>query len=198
MNKIYAPLAVLTLVLPAASLMVGCKPQPSEPAAAAASPFILTASIQDIMHSIVDPSADALWESVGTEVTKQGETQHQPSNDEEWNEVRNRAITLIEATNLLAMEGRRVVAEGKEVEDAHVDGIQKAAEIQAAIDKDRATWIGFAHALHSAGQQALAAADARDAEKLLHSGEALDEVCEACHLKYWYPGQVIPKLPEKF
>lgn len=172
----------------------GCAADKPAPVAATASPFILTASIQDIMHGVIDPSADFLWESVSTEVTKEGETVKQPTTDAEWDAVRNHAITLMEATNLLVMEGRRVVAEGKEVEDAHIDGIQKAGEIQLAIDKDRATWIGFAHALHDAGQQALQAADARDAEKLLHSGEALDAVCEACHLKYWYPGQVIPTI----
>lgn len=146
------------------------------------------------MHGVIDPSADAIWESVGTEVAKEGETNHQPRTDAEWDAVRNLAITLTEATNLLAMDGRRVVVVGKEVEDAHLDGIQKAAEIQVAIDKDRATWVAFTQALHKAGEQTLQAADKRDAEKLLHAGEALDQVCEACHLKYWYPGQVIPKL----
>jgi hypothetical protein len=187
-NRVCIALLALPVVLSA------CAREKPAPVAATVSPFILTASIQDIMHGVVDPSADYLWESVGTEVTKAGETVHQPSTDAEWDAVRNRAITLLEATNLLVMDGRRVVAEGKEVEDAHVDGIQKASEIQAAIDKDRASWIGYAHALHSAGEQALQAADTRDADKLLHSGEALDEVCEACHLKYWYPGQVIPKI----
>jgi hypothetical protein len=181
------------LTLPLSLMLSACKPHNEAPIAAP-SPFILSASIQDIMHGVVDPSADYLWDSVGTEVTKQGETKHQPATDAEWDAVRNRAITLSEATNLLVMEGRRVVAEGKEVEDAHVDGIQKASEIQAAIGKDRASWIAFAHALQNAGQEAVAAADARDADKLLQAGETLDAVCEACHLKYWYPGQVIPKL----
>ncbi len=175
-------------------LLVGCSADKATPPVV--SPFIITASIQDIMRAEVDASADLLWESVGTEVTKAGETVHQPRTDAEWEEVRRHAIILTEATNLLAMEGRHVVAEGKEVEDAHVDGIQKASEIQAAIAADRATWVAFTQALHAAGTQALQAIDARDPEKLLHAGEALDEVCEACHLKYWYPGQVIPKLPK--
>jgi hypothetical protein len=191
-NRVCAALLTACVTL----FVSGCAPDKPVPIATldktSLSPFILTASIQDIMHGVIDPSADFLWESVGTEVTAAGETVHQPQTNEEWDAVRNRAITLMEGTNLLVMEGRRVVAEGKEVEDAHVDGIQKASEIQLAIDKDRASWIDFAHALHDAGQQALQAADARDAEKLLHSGEALDAVCEACHLKYWYPGQVIP------
>ncbi|MGC3982863.1 MAG: hypothetical protein QM808_16555 [Steroidobacteraceae bacterium] len=174
--------------------LTACSPKPA--AAVPQSPFQLTATIQDIMHHEVDPSADFLWDAVGTTVTSKGEEHQMPHTDEEWNELRHRAITLVEATNLLVMEGRKVVADGKEVEDAHVTGIRNAQEIQAAINADRATWIGFAQALHGAGAQALAAIDARDADKLLHAGEALDAVCEACHLKYWYPGQVIPPLPD--
>ena len=26
---------------------------------------------------------------------------------------------------------------------------------------------------------------------------ALDEVCEGCHLKFWYPGQHIPLFPDQ-
>lgn len=168
--------------------------KPTSPGSPTVAPFQLTASIQDIMHSEVDPSADFLWESVGTTVTKAGEEQQQPRTAEEWNEVRNRAITLIEATNLLVMDGRKVVGDGKEVEDAHVTGIRNAKEIQAAIDADRATWIAFAHSLHAVGEQTLKAIDTKDPAALIAAGAAVDAVCEACHLKYWYPGQVIPPL----
>lgn len=160
--------------------------------AVVASPYLLTASIQDIMKSEVDPSADYLWEAVGTTVTKQGEDKQQPHTEEQWLDARRHAITLVEATNLLVMPGRRVVGEGKEVEDAHLDVIRKASQIQADIDADIDRWVGYAHALHAASELSLRAVDARDAEKLLQAGEAVDAACEACHLKYWYPGQVIP------
>jgi hypothetical protein len=173
--------------------LAGCS-EHSGAATQPASPFLLTATIQDVMKSEVDPSADALWDTVSTTITKQGEQHDQPHTDEQWNQVRALAVTLTEATNLLVMPGRRVVAEGKEVEDAHITGIRSASEIQAAIDADRNSWIAYAHALHAAGEQALHAVDARNAEQLLHAGEAIDAACEACHLKYWYPGQVIPAL----
>ncbi len=180
------------LALPFALVIAGCAGNKQD--VAASSPYLLTASIQEIMHGVIDPAADLLWESVGTEVTAQGEMRHQPRTEEEWSQVRNSAIALTEATNLLVMDDRLVVQVGKEVEDAHVTGIQKASEIQAAIAADKNAWIGFAHALHAAGEQTLQAIDARNADRLLQAGEALDEVCEACHLKYWYPDQVIPKL----
>ena len=29
------------------------------------------------------------------------------------------------------------------------------------------------------------------------AGETLDSVCESCHLKFWYPGEKIPVLPDQ-
>ena len=190
MNRTLAASVTLLVTV----LLAGCAKSGNAVPAVQPPAFQLTASIQDIMHGIVDPAADALWDSVGTEVTHKGEVHNQPRSVEQWNAVRNSAIALTEASNLLIMDGRQVVHAGKEVEDAHVTGIQSASEIQAEIAKDRQAWIGFAQALHATGEQALQAIDAQDATRLLHAGEALDEVCEACHLKYWYPGQVIPSL----
>jgi hypothetical protein len=31
----------------------------------------------------------------------------------------------------------------------------------------------------------------------MNAGAALDEVCESCHLKFWYPGQHIPPFPDE-
>jgi hypothetical protein len=144
------------------------------------------------MQSEVDPSADALWESVATISNEKGIEERQPRTDEEWAAVRRHAITVIEASNLLVMDGRRVVAEGKKLEDSEVEGILKPEEIQKAIDGDRASFVERAHALHSAGIAILAAIDSRNVPALSAAGGALDEACENCHLKYWYPNSPKP------
>jgi hypothetical protein len=41
----------------------------------------------------------------------------------------------------------------------------------------------------------LAAIDAKDPAALVKAGGTLDEICESCHLTFWYPNQVIPPLP---
>src|SRR3954470_23158627 len=71
-------------------------------------PFRLTASIRELMDSEVDPAADFIWASVASISTRAGLEERQPRTDEEWLEVRRHAITLIEASNLLVMKGRRV------------------------------------------------------------------------------------------
>ena len=160
------------------------KPEPS--------PFILSASIQDIMSSIIDPAADYLWDSVSVVGTKEGIVEHRPRTDADWQEVRRKAITLMEAGNLLAMKGRRVVAEGRQLEDEGLEGNLTSAQIQKLLDTDHASFVAFAHALNNAAAEALKAIEKRDVDAFLEAGGTLDAACEACHLRYWYPGQGVP------
>src|SRR6185436_16161216 len=73
---------------------------PADAADATPGPKV-TATIKDIMDSMVDPSADYIWESVGTEVSAKGVIEKAPKNPEEWKEERRRAVLLVEAANLL-------------------------------------------------------------------------------------------------
>ncbi|HEV7716417.1 MAG TPA: hypothetical protein VGO53_12540, partial [Steroidobacteraceae bacterium] len=146
-----------------------------------------TATIQDLMQSEVDPSADFLWDSVAIISSPAGIEERQPRTEEEWKEARHRAITLAEAANLLVMEGRHVAAEGKALEDSHVEGILTAPKIQQIIDSDRGKFIERAHVLHDAGLAAIAAIDSKSPAALIAAGAAIDEASEQCHLIYWYP-----------
>ena len=168
---------------------------PSVATATAPSVFKPTAGVQDIMAHVIDPSADFLWEAVSSTVTAAGVEEKQPRTDEEWKEVRRHAIIVTEAANLLLVDGRRVTSEGGQLEDHGTPGNLTAEQAEQAIAADRATFVAFSHALHDAGALLLKAADERNIQGLVDGGEALDEACEACHVKFWYPGQVLPKVP---
>lgn len=163
------------------------------PSAVVPSAYQPTASIQEIMQSEIDPAAGALWDSVAIVSTTSGTEEHRPRTDEDWLAVRHHAITLVEATNLLVMPGRRVAAKNKPLEDAHVPGILDAPHIQQAIDRDPASFVDRAHALHAAALEALNAIDARDPKALMNAGAQIDSACERCHLHYWYPEEQQPK-----
>jgi len=162
-------------------VVVACNRTPPPPP----SQFRPTSTIKDIMDSLVDPSADFLWDSVSTIVSAAGTEERQPKTPEEWANVRRRAITLIEATNLLIMEGRHVAKPGEKAENEEVE--LGPEEIEALIKGDRTSWVNFAHALNDATMLALKAIDAKSAPGLLDAGEGIDTACENCHLKYWYP-----------
>jgi hypothetical protein len=149
------------------------------------SQFRPTATIKDIMDSMVDPSADTLWESVATIVSAAGTEERQPRTDEEWKNVHRKAVELVEATNLLLMEGRHVAKAGEKSENPGIE--LGPEEIEKLINTDRQAFVDFAHKLHDAAIPALRATEARNAAALLDAGEAIDAACENCHLKYWYP-----------
>ena len=141
------------------------------------------------MQAMVDPSAHAVWDSVGTTITAQGTVHRQPRGDAEWLQVRHQAITLIESTNLLIMQGRRVLAPGARMTDEGAPGVLNAAQAQQRLDSQRAQFVQFAYALHDVGEQMLQAIDARDTKAMIAVGGTMDDVCEACHLTFWYPNQ---------
>ncbi|HYQ40882.1 MAG TPA: hypothetical protein VER11_02915 [Polyangiaceae bacterium] len=152
-------------------------------------PFRLTASIRELMDSEVDPAADFIWASVASISTVAGLEERQPRTDDEWLEVRRRAITLIEATNLLVMKGRRVSAK---YEAASGAGELDTDQVQQKIDTNRPAFVALAQRLQDTGLQTLAAIDAKDPVALFDLGGTIDEACESCHVTFWYPNLTLP------
>ena len=141
--------------------------------------------MEEIMRYMIDPSADAVWDAIVTEVTADGVFTTEPETDEDWMVLRRYAVTLIEATDLLLMEGRRVAAEGSRSELPGVD--LEPEEIEALLEADRASWTAFVAVLHEGGVGVLEAIDSQDVDALLVASAVLDAACEACHVRYWYP-----------
>lgn len=175
---------------------------PAQPAAAPATPATLAAgssnagdgqvhsSIKDLMQSIIDPSADALWGAVGTVVDKEGIHESSPKTQEEWLDMRRAAVRIIEGSNLLMMPGREAAPVGTKSEAPGVE--LEPAQITALINKDRKSFDAFAKALQALGSEALRASDAQDAALLMDIGAGMENVCESCHQVFWYPQEKLP------
>lgn len=166
---------------------IGC----SAPAPTPEAGYRPTATVRDIMDAVVDPSADYLWDSVEVIVTAQGREERAPKTDEDWHELRRRAIALAEASNLLLVPGRRIAEAGAKAEDPAVE--LSPDRVEVLVGQDRAGWTTLVHGLHDAAMETLKAIDAKDKDALLYSGERLDKACENCHLKYWYPPDLLAK-----
>ncbi|MDY6947905.1 MAG: hypothetical protein SXG53_19535 [Pseudomonadota bacterium] len=189
-------LLIMRLLMALAIGLAGCSrpdtPATTPPAASPAPPFKISASIQDIMNFEIEPSADGLWDAVSTTVTAAGVDEKRPQTEAEWLQMRRHAITLVEAANLLMMDGRKVLAPGQTMADEGVEGVLSSKQVQAGIDANRQQFVQFATLLHDTGEQMLRAVDAKHVQGMLDAGEALDAACESCHLVFWYPNQVIP------
>lgn len=121
-------------------------------------PYKPVADVKQLMQAVVDPSADVVWESVATIFTKDGVEDRRPRTNEEWANVRNHALMLTEAGNLLMMPPRA---------------------------KDGADWMKMSQALSDSAVVAWRAAESKNVDELYRIGGIIDEACENCHKKYW-------------
>jgi hypothetical protein len=119
MKKSRMPILGAAGALAGVVLIAGCAKQQSvvapAPVLAAKLPVGLTpeASVLDLMLEVIDPNADELWESVATISTRTGVEERHPRTDAEWKAVRRKALLLVEAANLLVVEGRPVAHPGQ-------------------------------------------------------------------------------------
>jgi hypothetical protein len=144
-----------------------------------------TATIKELMDAMVDPSAEYLFDNIVEIVDEKGIIDKTPQSDEEWQEVRRRALMLVEAPNLLVTPGRRVANPGDKAAYPEVE--LGPEQIQQLIDADRVSFVRRARRLQDAAALALKAIDARDKKELFARLGDVDKACESCHLHYWYP-----------
>jgi len=200
MLKVRSLFTASVIVLLASLVLIAACQKPAEttaaaPAAAAPPPpeYVPTATVKDLMQSVVDPNADVVWQAVTSVQSVKGLVEKAPKTDEEWTMVRHGAIVLTEASNLLMVPGRHVARAG---EKSDTPGVElEPSEMEALITKDLGAWRKRAHGLHEAGVAALQAIDAKDANKLFEVGEQIERACEGCHSQYWYPNEKIPPVP---
>lgn len=115
------------------------------------------ANVLELMESVIAHSAEEYWGAVSIVVDEDGVTENFPETDEEWEEVWAAAMSLAESGNLLMMPPRAV---------------------------DDGDWIRYSQDLVDVGVEAVAAAEARDPERVLDVGERVYNVCVDCHARY--------------
>jgi cytochrome c556 len=178
-------LCVVTSIAQTAKPAAPAAPRPR--AAAPPSTYKPTATVKDLMDYIVIPSSEALFNAVSSTTGPNGVENKEPKTDADWAAVRQRALLLAEAGNLLMVPGRHVASPkdksknpGSELEPAQMD---------ALVAKSPAVFAQKARGIMDAALIALKAIDARDVEGLSNAGGDIDEACESCHLVFWYPNE---------
>ena len=131
------------------ALVPGCSQAPP--------PFKPIADTKLLMQSVVDPSADVIWDSVKTIITAEGAEEIRPRTEAEWTAVRNSAVILAESGNLMMIPARA---------------------------KDGGEWMIRAQELVAAGEAAMRAAEAKNADRLFTVGGDIYDACSHCHHKY--------------
>jgi hypothetical protein len=165
-----------TAALVAVTIAAGACGGPAAPQAAR--------TVREMMVSVVDPAADAIWGAVEIVVTFEGKVEKQPRTDDEWNALRRHAEALSEAGRLLRTPGLRVARPGEMAGDQRID--RHPDEIQKQMQATPAVWTAHTRALQAAATVTQQAIATKNVTALVEAGEILDQACEACHQTYWY------------
>ena len=172
----WAVLTALTL------LGTGCRNGPSS---TQAPPLLKPATIKDIMDSMVNPSGEFVFDSVYLISDEHGIREKAPQTDADWEAVRQHIVVLLEAPNLLVMQGRKVAPPDVTSQNPGIE--LEPAQIQQLIDGDRLAFIRRARGLQDAAAVAMNAVNAKNKDALFQAEDGVDKACENCHLHYWYP-----------
>ena len=144
------------------------------------------------MGHVMEPNAENLWNSIETSITAKGIEEKQPRTKEDWETVRNYAITLVEGTNLLLIPNRRVTEPGAKPPEGGSDELPPE-QIEARVKADPVEWTKHVHQLQDVAMLSLKAVDAQDIKGMIDAGDKLDKTCGDCHKVYWYPPKDAPK-----
>jgi hypothetical protein len=143
------------------------------------------ATVKDIMHSMVNPSGEYLFESVQEIADEHGIREKAPQTNAEWDDVRSRLLVLSEAPSVLTTRGRMAARPKDRSKNPEVEN--EPEEVQRLLDADHPGFVRRALKLHDAATLAMKAVDRRDKAALFQSLDGIDKACESCHLHYWYP-----------
>ena len=144
-----------------------------------------TSTLAEVMDGMVMPNADYVWKAVSTVSSAKGIVENAPHTADEWETMREHAVTLMEASDLIQIPGRLVDKAGVQSKNPKIELSPEV--IKTMIDSDRASWIKHSHALHDAVAQMIKAIDGKNTEAVTAAGEVIDNACESCHKQYWYP-----------
>ena len=122
-----------------------------------APPFKPVADNKTLMASVIEKQANIVWESVGVVDTADGSQELRPRTDEQWQNIRDAAVTITEAGNLLMLVPR-------------------------AQDGDE--WMKSAAALIAEGERMIGAIDRRNPTEVFDVGADMYEACVHCHTRY--------------
>src|SRR5215813_10752188 len=94
-------LAVLLGASFACSSAKSSQPPPTPPAPALWGDMKPVVSVKELMEHMIDPLADNIFDSVGTEIRASGTVDRMPRTDDDWEKIRVGAVTIAEGIYLL-------------------------------------------------------------------------------------------------
>jgi hypothetical protein len=143
-----------------------------------------------LMKGTVAPQAQILWDVGNNALDDDGNASAAKLTASDWTKLAAAAQKIKTASLAVAETPRVLIAPpGVKLQDEGAPGQATSKQIQAFIDANPKDFAVRARELADVSDGFLKAAATKDAKTLAEASAKLDEVCEACHVKYWYPDQ---------
>jgi hypothetical protein len=148
-----------------------------------------SADLQELMKEVA-VQAQVIWDVGAGAIDDEGNPDGSKLNAADWDSIvsaggkgKNVAKSLVEAKQLV------IAAPGQKISGEENPGAFNAQDVEHAIAANPQAFSGFAQALEMSMDEIVNAARTRDAAKLFEVSGSLDQICEQCHLQFWYPEQ---------
>jgi cytochrome c556 len=152
-------------------------------------------NLHDLMKKIVAVQAQVIWDVGNQAQDDKGNPDASKLKPTDWTkivtagtQVKTVAQTLAKADHVMASApGQKIDGEGGSPD------APTAKQVQGYLDANPQVFRAFAQALSVSMDQIVGAAQAKNAQKLFDVSGNLDQICEDCHVKFWYPNQPVPR-----
>lgn len=148
-------------------------------------------TLHEVMAGKIDPVADVIWEESSKSYGDDGNAKVGVLDAAQWAAIAKAGRDLHDGAMVIADNpGIKVVPPGvKILDEGTVPEAITGTQVEAYVDADREGLAKHARELSKIALEIEAAAKARDAVRTVKLSEDLDEVCESCHQRFWYPDQ---------
>lgn len=141
-----------------------------------------------LMKATVAPQAQILWDVGNRAYDDDGNVSVKKLTAADWSKLGKAAQAMKAAAQAMADAPAVAVAPaGTKLQDEGAPGVATAKQIQGFIDANPRDFAEHAKALADVSDAFLKASQTKDGPTLADASGRLDEVCESCHVKYWYP-----------
>jgi hypothetical protein len=145
-------------------------------------------TLHEAMQQVIAPQAQIVWNVGNAAFDDDGRLDGRKVTDAGWKEVASAAHKLKDAAQQLAQaEGIVVAAPGERLQDEGYPQAANAQAVQEYIDANPRSFRRRANALRAAAGELVQASAEHNAGIFSRVSNGLDEICEDCHERFWYP-----------
>ena len=146
-------------------------------------------NIHESMAGVMAPQAQILWDTSNKGFDPEGLPDPKLLSAADWTTIEAAAAKLVATSKELASGGKLIAsAPGIKIDgDGEAPDAPTAATVQSHLDADPANFANEARKFGALAEKIRAAAKAHDAKTVLDTAGDMEEVCEDCHKRYWYP-----------